>query len=354
MGLNPLIIDFSEISKADEDLVGKKAHELGIISKLGIPLPEGFVITTEFFKEFLRLTGIDKEIKKVQALNHPAISDSIKKLFHPIQKQVMHQHILQTLTVELHKFYRKLSGIFKDQSLNVFSSSYNNKSIIFSGVLGDANLILKIKTIWSMSLEEPVAIAVQKNIKSGIKGKIFTQNPTTDKKLTEKQMNKLIDYCNIIQKHFYFPKVLDYIIVKDKIYITAIKPFTGRVEELPKPVVENRKSQKVLIKGISINHGIATGRVKILLSQHNGIEVKKGEVIVLPNLDSSMLKEIVNAKAVVIDPILPNSLEKALYRKTFKIPTIEGVKNATRMLQDGSVVTVNGYSGEIYSGGLVY
>ena len=61
-----------------------------------------------------------------------------------------------------------------------------------------------------------------------------------------------------------------------------------------------------------------------------------------------------SAKAVVIDSILPNSLSKALFRRDFQIPTVEGVKNATKLFQNGNVITVNGVSGEIYSGGLVY
>ncbi len=353
MGLNShYIVDFSEVNKIDQDLVGKKAHELGILWEIGIPLPKGFVITTEFFKEFLRLTGIDKEIKKTQALSHPAISDSIKKLFHPITKQIMHQHIPQILSTELYKFYRKLSGIFKDKSLNVYSSSFNNRSIVFSGVLGDANLILKIKKIWALALGEPVAIVIQENIKSEVKGKIFTDNPVIDKKLTQLQMDKLIDYCNRIQKYFYFPKEVEYVVRKDKIFIVKVNPFTGIVHE--SSAVINNKAQKVLAKGISINPGIVTGTVRILHGKHSDIKAKKGEIIVLSNLEKSMFKRMKNAKAVVIDSISQNSLEKTLYRKDFKIPTVEGIKNATKTFQNGNIVTVNGISGEIYSGGLVY
>ena len=356
MGHNPRhIVGLSQVYKEDEDLVGKKARELGMLWKLGIPLPNGFVITTDFFKEFLRMTGIGSEIKKTRALSHPSISDSIKKLFHPIQKQIIHLHIPQVLAAELHKFYRELSGVFSEQSLSVFSSTFNNKSIVFPNIKGDANLILKIKTIWSLSPEEPVAIVVQKNIKSEMGGEIFTDNPVTDKRLSEKQMKKLVEYCKIIQKHFYFPKEIEYVVKKDKIFITKVNPFTGAVSELPKQSLDKR-IHKVLMKGISINPGIVTGRVKILHNRHNyiGVGVKKGEIAILNNLESSLFKKIKNAKAIVVDSILANSLDKTLYRKYFQVPTVEGVRNATKMFQNGNVITVNGASGEIYSGGLIY
>lgn len=341
MGQNYHIIDFSQIYKLDEDLVGKKAHELGALWELGIPLPKGFVITTNFFKEFLRMIDINKKIYKSPSLKHPALSDSTDKLF---QKKIIQSHIPQVLVSELHNYYKSLSGLFKNRPLNIFSSSSDNKSITFTNIKGDANLILKIKTIWSLSLEKPVAIAVQENIISEIKGKIVTDGPTIDKNLTQKQMSKLIDYCKIIQKHFYFPYELEYAVKKNKIFITKINPFTGSAIEPSKPLIQDNKTQKIIIKGISINPGIVTGRVGI----------RKGDIAVLPKLDSSIFKKIKYAKAVIINSVLQNSLNKALFRKNFQIPAVEGVKDATRMFHNGNIITVNGVSGEIYSGGLVY
>jgi len=346
------IIDFSKIGKADEDLVGKKAYELGQLQKLGIPFPNGFVITTKFQREFLRFTKISEEIKKVQALNHPAISGSIKELFHPIQKQIIEQDMPQVLATQLHKFYRKLSGTFRERSLTLFSSSFNNKSIVSSNVSGDTNLILKIKTIWSMLPTESVAVVVQENIQSQIKGRIFTDGLTIDKKLTEKQMGKLKSYCSVIQEHFYFPKEIEYAVKKDEIFITKVNPFTGTISKSSKAALNNGK-QKALIKGIPINPGIVTGPVKVLRNIYSDTEMKEGSVIILPNLNPSLFSKIKKAKAIIVDSVLPNSLDKILYKRDFQIPTVEGVKNATKMFQDGNVITVNGATGEIYSGGLI-
>lgn len=353
MGLNSQIVDLSQVYKTDEDLVGKKAHELGILWKLGIPLPEGFVITTGFFKEFLRLSGIDKDIKKVQALDHPAISDSIKKLFLPIQKRIMQIPIQQALSAQLHRFYRELSGVFREKSLSVFSSSVNNKSIAFFNVKGDANLILKIKKIWSLCLENLVAILVQENIEPKVKRKVFTNNPILDKKLTKDQMDKLTNYCKIIQKNFYFPKEIEYVIKKGKIFITKVSPFTGIVNECQKPIILS-KQVRIVIKGIPISPGIATGRVKILTGKFGNSEIKRDEIAILPDLDFSLFKQIGNAKAVIIDSVLRNSLDKNLCKRGFHVPTVIGTKNAAKTFRNGNVITVNGVNGQIYSGGLTY
>lgn len=342
MGQSPHIIKLSQVYKLEEDLIGKKAHGLGILWKLGIPLPEGFVITTEFFKECLRQTRTT--------------------------------HIPHPLAAHLHEFYRNLSGIFKNRSLNIFSSSLSNKSITFSNIKGDANLIHKIKQIWSMSLEKPVAIVVQENIESKVMGKMSTNNPIHDNRLTDLQMNQLTDYCKKIQKHFYFPKEIEYFINKKEIFITKVIPFTphptsypskpsnhnvmgagftGAVSESIKKPLEV-KTKKPFTKGDSFVRGIVTGPVKVLLNSNSTAFVKNGEIAVLPDLNPFTFKKIKNAKAVITDSFFSRPADKVLYRKAFKIPTIISIKNATKLFKNGNVVTVNGSTGEIYSGGLIY
>lgn len=295
----PNIIDFSDLNKVDVEPIGKKAEMISVLIQLGIPIQDGFVITP-----FL--------------------------------------HLSENLIREVYSGYRRLSGVFKEISLNIFISPLKGNSLQFSNVKGDANLILKIKEIWALQLHKPVAIVVQKNIKSKTKGTIVTDNPTKELEHIAKK----------IQKYFYFPQEIDYVIEKNKIYITGIKPFTGKIEKLQKQVAQNRAMQKMLIKGVSINPGIVTGTVKVFRDNHDSAKIKNGEIIVLSHLSVSSYRKIKKAKAVVIDDGLSNSYDKMLYRKDVKVPTIVGAKNATKILHTGNVVTVDGQKGEVYKGGL--
>ncbi len=147
MGTNSRIIDFSGIDNIDADSMGKIAHKLGELKHLNIPTPDGFVIMPSLFRDFLEETGIFKNIKKIQSVNHPAIENSMSKLFEPIQKKIMNTRLPSNITKELNSYYRKLSGIFKEQSLNIFTSPLRGKSLRFFDIKGDANMILTIKKI---------------------------------------------------------------------------------------------------------------------------------------------------------------------------------------------------------------
>ena len=336
---------FSKIYKEDLDIVGKKAVELGELTRLGIPIPDGFVITTVFFKKFLQETGIAEKIKEIQKLNHPAIAESIDKLFEPIKKQIIHTHIPESLALQLHKFYKKLAGLFKEQPLNIFSSSpSNNKIIIFKNIKGDANLVLKIKEIWSSQIHNPIAIIVQKSIRSKNKKTMFTNDTAT-------KDENLLKLAKKIQNYFYFPQEIEYVIEKGKIFVTSIKLFTGIVKELQKKEKEMKNFRKAIIKGVSINPGIVTGAVK-LINSHN-LNVKNSEIAVTKYLNKSLCNKIKKAKAVITDAVLQTPINKLHYRKMIKAPTIMGTVNATKLLQNGNIITVNGATGEIYSGGFI-
>lgn len=61
---SPHIIEFSKLDNYDLNVVGKKAHDLNKLILLNIPIPDGFVITSTFFIEFLGKTGISEDLKK--------------------------------------------------------------------------------------------------------------------------------------------------------------------------------------------------------------------------------------------------------------------------------------------------
>ncbi len=333
------------LDRLGDDLIGKKAHLLSELNDLRIPMPDGFVINHSFFKEFLDKTCILEDLKKVQSMQHPAIEDSFAKMLEPVREKIMRTHIPEGLTRELHKYYRKLSGEFNHVSLKVYSSTQNNKSIIFEDVKGDTNLILKIKTLLAHYLDQPFSVIVAKAGKSKNKKSIVTNDST----ISDQDLLRL---AKKIQRHFYFPKVIEYFIEKGKIFVTDVKPFTAIAREFAKKEQLPNNFRKAIIKGISINPGIVTGPVKLIIN-HNFTAVKNSEIAVIKNLDKSLFNKIKMAKGIVTDAVLRTPIDKLHYRKIVKIPTIIGAKNATKLLQNGNVVTVNGSTGEIYAGGLM-
>lgn len=60
-----ILVLLGEIGKDDTLLAGGKGAQLGELKKSGFNVPEGFVITTEFYKMFVEKTGLSKAIQEI-------------------------------------------------------------------------------------------------------------------------------------------------------------------------------------------------------------------------------------------------------------------------------------------------
>ncbi len=62
MVIEKYIAWFSDLNKDSLPLAGGKGNNLGIMYNLGLPVPGGFVVTTNAFKHFIHVSGIDTKI----------------------------------------------------------------------------------------------------------------------------------------------------------------------------------------------------------------------------------------------------------------------------------------------------
>ena len=76
---------FKSITYADESIVGRKAATLADLQKADFPVPNGFVITSEAYKEFVKARNLDKKIqeklKEITPENSKQISKEIQNFF---------------------------------------------------------------------------------------------------------------------------------------------------------------------------------------------------------------------------------------------------------------------------------
>jgi pyruvate,water dikinase len=59
------VIPFSKIRKSDVSLVGGKTASLGEMYSIGLPVPNGFAITADAYRYFIKFNKLDDEIKNI-------------------------------------------------------------------------------------------------------------------------------------------------------------------------------------------------------------------------------------------------------------------------------------------------
>ncbi len=203
----------NEISKDSLSLAGGKGANLGEMVKLGLPVPEGFVVTTKAFEKFLEVNGIREKIRELTERCDVENTSRLLETSKKIKELILSGEYPEDVKKEILEAYERLSfGEGKDlgtivsgkdyASVAVRSSataedlpeaSFAGQQATFLNVKGKDELLEAVKKCWA-SLYEPraifyrakqgvkeasIAVVIQRMVNSEKSGVMFTVNPST-------------------------------------------------------------------------------------------------------------------------------------------------------------------------------
>ncbi len=197
-------LSFSQISKKDIALAGGKGANLGEMYNAKIPVPNGFVVTSEAYYHFIEITGLKTkildELKDLDVENSKKLqlaSDNIIKL-------ILKEQIPQEVQDEIKNMYHGLCGT-TDKQVAVRSSataedlpeaSFAGQQETYLNISGYRDVIKSTKMCWASlfgaraiyyrarqgfdHFKIGIAVPVQLMIQSEVSGIMFTINPLTN------------------------------------------------------------------------------------------------------------------------------------------------------------------------------
>jgi pyruvate,water dikinase len=181
-------------------MVGGKAANLGEMIKAGLPVPEGFAVLTNGYRNFVEQNGIDQTIRallegvdKHDIANLEKISKEIKRLFET-------NEIPRQIREEIETNYQNLGGTDIAVAIRSSSTAEDLPGISFAGqydtylnIKGQKEVCRSVKKCWaslwnaraiSYRMEQNIdceeighGVVVQRLIDSEISGILFTVNP---------------------------------------------------------------------------------------------------------------------------------------------------------------------------------
>lgn len=284
---------FSKVDKEDFGLVGGKGANLGEMTKAGFPVPNGFIVTSYAYYDFVRQNNLATKIKHLLGNVDFYKPDSLEHVSLDIKKEITKSKISEQLAYEVNRAYRRLSGTLFDAFVAVRSSSttedqtyasFAGQQDTFLNVKGDASVIFKIKEVWASlfskraifyrhenkldHLSVGIAVPVQKMIESEKSGVMFTIDPVTGDKTTIVieaiyGLGELIVQGKITPDHYKVNKTNDSIIEKNvvnqKFYLKKVGQKNKIVE------VASVKTEKQKISNYEI---IELARIGKKLEKH--------------------------------------------------------------------------------------
>ncbi len=203
------ILWFKEIHHEDINLAGGKGANLGEMYSIGIPVPNGFVVTSSTYFKFIEENKLKDKIRDILKTTNIDEPDQLMSASVKIKKLIKIGKINQETAIDIMSAYKKLSsfGGLKEISVAVRSSataedlpdaSFAGQQETFLNVVGETNVLHRVRDCWA-SLFTPraifyrekkkydhfkvgVAVPIQKQIQSEISGIAFTVNPVTNEK----------------------------------------------------------------------------------------------------------------------------------------------------------------------------
>jgi len=201
---------FSEINKTSIPIAGGKGANLGEMFQLGLPVPDGFVISSEAYFNFVKATKIDQLIASTLAGLDEQDSDKLDLASDTIKNAILAEPMPNDIRTDLVRAYNKLCGVSifplatQEALVAVRSSataedlpeaSFAGQQATFLNVKGADMLVDAVRSCWA-SLFEARAIyyritqhfdhnkvglcaVVQKMVDSEKSGVMFTVNPIT-------------------------------------------------------------------------------------------------------------------------------------------------------------------------------
>ena len=201
------VVGFREVDKDDVGLVGGKGANLGEMTRAGFPVPNGFIVTSKAYYEFLKENKLETKIKHLLSSLNYNNQESLNNASRLVKKEIINAPVSDELAREIISSYKKLGGVFKDALVAVRSSataedlptaSFAGQQETFLNIQGESNVVLKVKEAWASLFEARaifyrheqkfdhfrigIAIPVQKMVESEKSGVMFTIDPVTNDK----------------------------------------------------------------------------------------------------------------------------------------------------------------------------
>ena len=160
-------------------------------------------------------------------------------------------------------------------------------------------------------------------------------------------MNQIWELWGIgrqIEEHYEAPQDIEWTCYEGKFYIVQTRPITTSSK-----VKEGVLDKVIRVKGAAASFGMATGPVRVVdsLSQLDLVEV--GDVLVT-TMTSPDYNQVFDKIVGLVTDFGGSTCHAAIISREHDLPCVVGTGAATKALQNGEIVTVDGGNGLVYQG----
>ncbi|MFD1597432.1 phosphoenolpyruvate synthase [Halobellus rarus] len=178
--------------------------------------------------------------------------------------------------------------------------------------------------------------------------------------LSEEEIEELVEMGERVEDHYGTPQDVEWAIHGGEVYMLQSRPITTIADDEEGAAAEaadngaNDESAAegdgdVLFRGLGSSPGIASGEARIVTKLDHLDQVGDGDIIVTEMTMPDMVPAMKRASGIVTDEGGMTS-HAAIVSRELGVPAVVGTGSATRQLEDGQPITIDGDKGTVRAG----
>ncbi|HET8937533.1 MAG TPA: phosphoenolpyruvate synthase [Polyangiales bacterium] len=428
-----LIRWFAQVGQRDTSTVGGKGGNLGELVHAGLPVPTGFIITSNAYVTALTANGVRDKLREhfeaAQSDGPAALEQRAQRMRELARGLVIPPQLRAAIAAAYNRFGPEARVAVRSSatSEDTATTSFAGMHESFTNVSGIEALLERVRDCWAslyglraltyrraqhMTEEPQLAVVVQNMVDSARSGVIFTVDPVTSDRetlvieaafglgevvvggqvqvdtyhlrrsdlqllearvgrkafkiirdasgtehsqtlsdqeakqrvLSDEEARTLAQLALRVESHYGRPQDVEWAESGGQYFIVQTRPITT--------LVPPSASEGPLVEGLAASPGVASGRVRVLRSAADGLQLQDGEILVAPMTSPDWVSVMRRAAAVVTDSG-GMTCHAAIVSRELRIPAIVGASQATSVLHDGDLVTVDARRGVVTAGVVV-
>ena len=434
-----LIRWFDQIRLSDVALVGGKGANLGELTVADLPVPPGFVVTSEAYQYAIESAGLASSLASllgdVNAENPADLTHAAEEAQRLVRSIKLPDDLAHSILDAYHRLGEQVSVAVRSSGTgeDAGDTSFAGMNATFTNVSGDAGVLENVIDCWAslygarvisyrvtraLADVPSMGVIVQEMIPSERSGVMFTADPSTGntdrividaafgqgevvvsgevepdtyilsksgptllhvrvgtknfklvrgpdgkdlhvdldpgegsrRVLSDEEAVALAKIGLATEEHYGSPQDTEWAMAGGKTYMVQSRPITT-LGTFDAGEVATIEVGRLLVQGLAASHGRAVGAVRVLQSADQGDQLLAGEILVAPMTSPDWVPTMRRAAALVTDGG-GITCHAAIVSRELGVPCVVGARNATSVLRDGEVVTVDGAQGVVYEGDL--
>jgi pyruvate, water dikinase len=236
-----------------------------------------------------------------------------------------------------------------DRGVVVIEGSWGQGEEIVSGRVTPDMFVLEKET--GRVLESKVADKKRMKVPSLDSGGLEEFNvPRTMRRkpsLEDGELKQLWSLSRRLEEHYSYPQDFEWAIDGGKVFLLQ----TRAVTVLRVSAAQAKGTRKPELRGLPASPGMATGPVKLAMTVGALEGVNKGDVLVTRMTTPDFVPAMMKTAAIVTDEGGMTS-HAAIVSREIGVPCVVGTGDATKILKEGAIVTVDGSNGLVFAGRL--